>query len=222
MSVKQKTRRIQPPVRSAEHDELIKALIIEGLEAFEESFRRQYPEASQKEIRDHMTRYLCERTRFEQEHPRRSFRFSKVGERGVASDGFEHVSALGIRANSTVELLKRIDAGISFKCVERFQRLVEIPLREVAPLLQISPRTLVRRKNEGRLHPDESHRLVRVSQLFQLAVQLFEGNAESARSWLSSPHKAFRGETPLAFARTDRGMPEVENLIGRLEHGVYS
>jgi hypothetical protein len=42
-----------------------KALILKGLEVFEESFRREYPGASQEEIRDHMTRYLCERTRFE-------------------------------------------------------------------------------------------------------------------------------------------------------------
>ncbi len=76
-TVKKKTRRVQPPPRSAENDELIKALIIKGLEAFEESFQRQYPEASLDEIRDHMTRYLCERTRFEQEHPRRSFRYGR-------------------------------------------------------------------------------------------------------------------------------------------------
>ncbi len=137
-------------------------------------------------------------------------------------DGFEHVSALGIRASSTIELLTRIEVGVSFKCVERFQHLVEIPLREVALLLQISPRTLTRRKNEGRLQPDESCRLVRISGLFQMAVWLFEGNAENARSWLSSPHKAFEGKTPLAYARTDVGTCEVENLIGRLEHGVYS
>ena len=76
-TVKKNTRRVHPPARSAEHDELIKALIVKGLAAFKESFRRQYPDASQEEIRDHMTRYLCERTRFEHAHPRRSFRYGR-------------------------------------------------------------------------------------------------------------------------------------------------
>lgn len=70
------SRRPQPPPR-VDDGQLIKTLILKGLEAFEESFRRKYPGASQETIRDHMTRYLCERTRFEYEHPRRSFRYGR-------------------------------------------------------------------------------------------------------------------------------------------------
>ncbi len=72
-----KTRRVHAPPRSAAQDALLKALIVKGLEAFEDSFRRQYPAASQAELRDRMTRYLCERTRFEHQHPRRSFRHGR-------------------------------------------------------------------------------------------------------------------------------------------------
>ncbi len=71
-----RSRHPQPPPR-ADDGRLIKALILKGLEAFEESFRRKYPDASLEEIRDHMTNYLNERTRFEYEHPRRSFRFGR-------------------------------------------------------------------------------------------------------------------------------------------------
>jgi hypothetical protein len=52
-------------------------LILHGLAAFEESFRRKYPDAPREEILNHMTRYLNERTRFEYAHPRRSFRFGR-------------------------------------------------------------------------------------------------------------------------------------------------
>ena len=69
-------RLLHPPYQ--ENDgQLVKALILHGLAAFEESFRRTYPEASVKEIREHMTRYLNERTHFEYTHPRRSFRFGR-------------------------------------------------------------------------------------------------------------------------------------------------
>ena len=73
---KARSRHPQPPPR-ADGGQSIKALILHGLEAFEESFRRKYPDASLEEIRDHMSRYLNERTRFEHEHPRRSFRFGR-------------------------------------------------------------------------------------------------------------------------------------------------
>ena len=138
------------------------------------------------------------------------------------SQGFEYVSALGIRANTTLELLKRVEAGVSFKCVERFQRRLALSLEEVAALLQIPPRTLTRRKSEGRLQPDESDRLLRASRLFQLGIDLFEGDTDRARAWFSAPKKALGGKTPLEFIRTEVGAREVEHFIGRLEHGVYS
>ena len=51
---------------------------------------------------------------------------------------------------------------------------------------------------------------------------LFEGDNAAALRWLTAPRKALEGKTPLAYARTELGAREVEDLIGRLEHGVIS
>ena len=83
-------------------------------------------------------------------------------------------------------------------------------------------RTLARRKSKGKLSPDESERLLRLSRVFELAVDLFEGDNAAALRWLTSPRKALEGNTPLAYARTEVGAREVENLIGRMEHGVFA
>ncbi|MSQ47349.1 MAG: hypothetical protein EXR78_03005 [Deltaproteobacteria bacterium] len=71
-----RARRPLPP-RREDHTELVKALILKGLDAFEASFRRQYPELSQEALRDRMTAYLSERTRFDHAHPKRSFRYGR-------------------------------------------------------------------------------------------------------------------------------------------------
>ena len=39
---------------------------------------------------------------------------------------------------------------------------------------------------------------------------------------LSKPVKALGMKTPLQYAATESGAREVENLLGRLEHGVFS
>ena len=44
----------------------------------------------------------------------------------------------------------------------------------------------------------------------------------AARDWLAKPARALDGETPIEHADTEAGAREVENLIGRLEHGVYT
>ena len=58
--------------------------------------------------------------------------------------------------------------------------------------------------------------------VFGKALELFEGDARAAERWLSSPRRALGGATPLELARTEDGAGEVEALIGRLEHGVFS
>ena len=108
------------------------------------------------------------------------------------------------------------------KSLQQFQRSSGLSAAVIADLVRIPPRTLARRKSAGRLSPDESERLLRVSTLFAKAVALFEGDTGAARQWLASPKKALGGEVPLDFARTEVGAREVEALIGRLEHGVFT
>jgi putative toxin-antitoxin system antitoxin component (TIGR02293 family) len=136
--------------------------------------------------------------------------------------GGEHVyvSLLGLRTFETAELHSKLEAGLSYEAMERLRRVMDLPLTRISKLLRIPPRTLARRKEAKRLQPDESDRLVRLSRLVGLTLQLFEGDLLGARTWLTNPHPALAGEVPVDFGTTGVGAREVENLIGRLEHGI--
>jgi putative toxin-antitoxin system antitoxin component (TIGR02293 family) len=129
---------------------------------------------------------------------------------------------LGVGSLSVQSVVKRVEEGFEFSALSRFQKAIGLSLREVAELVGIPARTMVRRRAAGRLGPDESERLLRLSTVFEHALDLFEGDLASARNWLMSPKKALGGETPLWFSRTEIGGREVEALIGRLQHGVFS
>jgi putative toxin-antitoxin system antitoxin component (TIGR02293 family) len=51
---------------------------------------------------------------------------------------------------------------------------------------------------------------------------LFDGDREEARVWLTSPRQTLNEDSPLEFASTEVGAREVEDLIGRLERGVFT
>lgn len=131
-------------------------------------------------------------------------------------------ASLGLRASRTSDLIHEVERGFSFRAVKTFAAATTLPVGRIADLLNIPERTLARRRVSGRLAPDESERLLRLSRVFEKAVRLFEGDAKAAVSWLTSPKKAFGAETPLAYSRTELGAREVENLIGGLEHGVFA
>jgi putative toxin-antitoxin system antitoxin component (TIGR02293 family) len=131
-------------------------------------------------------------------------------------------SLLGLKAGGTVELLGQIKRGLGYNSIEHFIREADIPRDEAIGLVRISTRTLARRKEKGRLSPDESDRLVRAARIVSQARQLFEGDAEAANRWLKTSQPALGGSTPTEYAQTEIGAREVEGLITRLEHGVFS
>lgn len=133
-----------------------------------------------------------------------------------------YVIFLGLRTFDTQHLLKRIETGLSYTSLERFRKNINLPMRDLAELLQISLRTLNRRKKTGKLEPDESDRLVRISRLYGKTLELFEGDNEAAHDWLSRKQIGLGGARPFDLIRSEVGAREVEALIGRLEYGVFS
>ena len=138
------------------------------------------------------------------------------------SGGGERGATLGLTASNTSELIQQVERGFSFKALNTLEAKSGLPGGTLASLVGIPQRTLARRKAKGKLTPEESERLLRLGTVFELAVELFEGDNAAALRWLTAPRKALEGKTPLAYARTEVGAREVENLIGRLEHGVFS
>ncbi len=129
---------------------------------------------------------------------------------------------LGLKAETSGELIRQVGRGFAFHLLAAFESRSGISLAEIAAIVGIPPRTLARRKASGRLTSDESEKLLRLSSVFEQAVELFEGDELGARRWLTMAQKALENQTPLAYSRTELGAREVENLIGRLEHGVFA
>jgi putative toxin-antitoxin system antitoxin component (TIGR02293 family) len=130
---------------------------------------------------------------------------------------------IGLNLISTEKnkLIQNIKRGLPISAFEKIQRELEVSADTLASTVNIASRTLARRKKEGRFHPDESERVLRIASLFDRALQVLH-NQNRVRLWFKSPQKALGGKTPLEYADTEPGAREVEDLLGRLEHGVFS
>ena len=141
---------------------------------------------------------------------------------GDASNQANHyITLLGLQPQETYSLIGLVEQGFSYQELENLRNNIRLSPEEFSTLVQIKPRTLSRRKESARLLPDESDRLLRASRIYGRALELFEGDADGALRWLRQPLRALGSATPLQLSRTEVGAREVENLIGRLEHGVF-
>ena len=117
----------------------------------------------------------------------------------------------------------RIKAGLPVKEFDALRGLLGLTVEALSEKVGISIATLSRRRRGSKvLDPEHGDRIMRFARLYRLAVDLYDGDAAAARSWLSKPARALGGRPPIDFADTEAGAHEVETLIGRLEHGVYT
>jgi len=118
-------------------------------------------------------------------------------------------------------LIKKLKAGLPVGELDDLQGYLNLPMDKLAPMLGISKATLHRRKNAGRLDAAESDRVARFARLLGRAAAVME-SLENGRHWLASPQVGLGGAVPLEYSETEIGAREVEDLLGRIEYGVYS
>lgn len=98
---------------------------------------------------------------------------------------------------------------------------LQLPVATVLEWLSISPRTWARRKQLGVLDTLEGDRVARLRRLVSRA-SLVLGGAEEGRTWLTTAQRALGHRTPFDVATTEVGAEAVFQLLGRIEHGVFS
>lgn len=132
------------------------------------------------------------------------------------------MDVLTVKNTDTIALVESIEKGFSFSTFEKIVKEYSFAIQDLATTIGISQRTLTRRKVEKKLSKSESDRLVSVARLLAQADELFEEDKAKTLRWLNAPNRGLGGRTPLQMAQTETGCREVENLIGRLENGVFS
>ncbi len=117
------------------------------------------------------------------------------------------------------EAASKIDQGLFTDVLYTIQMRLGLSNKELSELLQISSRTLDRRKKESTLPSDESERSYRVARLTDQAFQVF-GDANKVAEWFSRPNYALGNQKPIDMIKSEPGARLVERLLGQIEHGI--
>jgi putative toxin-antitoxin system antitoxin component (TIGR02293 family) len=128
---------------------------------------------------------------------------------------------LGRPLSSDRDLREAIREGFPPAVVEELMRTSGLTLKELASALDLSPRSLQRRRRSGRLARYESDRLYRLARIVALANE-YLGDHQRAMRWLKHPNRALGGIAPVAAIDTELGARQVENILGRIAYGGIS
>jgi len=88
-------------------------------------------------------------------------------------------------------------------------------------ILDISVKTLERKKDADRLDKRTSSHIIEIAKVVEHAFEVFE-DEERVKHWLNSPNRALGGVKPIDLFYIPTGLGMVDNILGRIEHGIFS
>ena len=88
--------------------------------------------------------------------------------------------------------------------------------------LVVPKRTLARRvADDEPLTVEETDKALRLERIAALADRVF-GNPAKAHRWLRKPKQLLGGRTPVEFLASESGARQVEEMLYRIEHGMFA
>lgn len=114
-----------------------------------------------------------------------------------------------------------VKAGLPYASLEALISKFGLGRDEASAALHLPHRTIARRKQEQKFHADESDRVLRFARASTLAAATL-GSDEKAAQWLRRPNRALGNKPPLDLLDSDIGTRQVEEVLGRIAHGIAS
>ncbi|WP_461070811.1 type II RES/Xre toxin-antitoxin system antitoxin [Spirosoma horti] len=119
-------------------------------------------------------------------------------------------------------IIEQAQKGVPTQQVDQLAELLGISFKEMAIVLQVAERTLHRFRSEGQLDQQTSERLLLLENLTAHGLLVFDGRAEALADWLRYPLRELKGQAPLQWLNTISGFSLVDDVLTRIEYGVYS
>jgi putative toxin-antitoxin system antitoxin component (TIGR02293 family) len=125
------------------------------------------------------------------------------------------------RPRSSLDWVAIVREGLPARVLDALAENLALTRGELAAALGIAERTLARRRKNGVFTAEESAKLLRLARVTQRAAEVFE-KGDLALDWLKRSNRSLSGIRPLDLLDTDIGAENVLDVLGRVEHGVFS
>lgn len=122
---------------------------------------------------------------------------------------------------TSFDYLTATDKGIPKQAVVNLAEVMDIPMKDIAALLNLSYKTLARKRNTDPLDSLVSSLSIEIAHTVAKGLALFEDTSKLNR-WLQKENRALTGKKPIELLNTPTGINLVNKVLLRMEEGVYT
>ncbi len=123
---------------------------------------------------------------------------------------------------SPFDFIQIASKGVNANVIKNFRNYFDLSLNATAHMLNISEPSIYRwTKANKTLERNLSVKLFEISELFLVGSEVF-GGKKNFFKWLDLPNTTLGGMQPIELIQIPEGVSKIRDILGRIEHGVYS
>ena len=128
---------------------------------------------------------------------------------------------MATRPSSKIDYVTASARGIPKLSVINLAAVLNVPMKDMATLLNVSYKTLGRKKKTDILDSLSSSLSIEIANTIANGLSVFE-DADKFNRWIQKNNRALKGQKPFDLLNTPTGIKLVNQILGRIEEGVYS
>ena len=143
-------------------------------------------------------------------------------------DAYGVISWLGVpktavaRIRTRFDLLDFVKAGIPKSSIVTLADRAGLSKKFLAEdVFQISVKTLERKSAKAKMDFRISSHAIEIARVLEHALEVF-GNIERVQKWINRENHALNNKKPVTLFNTLTGLNMVNDVLGRIEEGVYT
>ena len=130
-------------------------------------------------------------------------------------------SFMASKPTSVIDFFMASSKGIPKLSVINLAELLDVPMKDMAVLLNVSYKTLGRKKKTDILDSISSSLSIEIANTIAKGFSVFE-DADKFNRWLHKENRALKGQKPFDMLSNPTGIKLVNQILGRIEEGVYT
>jgi putative toxin-antitoxin system antitoxin component (TIGR02293 family) len=122
---------------------------------------------------------------------------------------------------TSLDFITASEKGIPKQSVINLAEVLNVPMKHMANLLNISYKTLGRKRKTDAMNSIVSSLSIEIANTVAKGLAVFE-DADKFNRWLNKENRALNGQKPFDLLNTPTGIKLVNQILGRIEEGVYT
>jgi putative toxin-antitoxin system antitoxin component (TIGR02293 family) len=139
----------------------------------------------------------------------------------VLQSPFYAILNISSNLHNEMDLVNLSRKGILKQAVTNMAFKLGITQEKICEILHMSARNFQRIKDNAPLDIYTSEQTIEMASVYAKAHKIFS-NEESIKQWFQAPNYALGNQKPLDLLDTSFGVKMVTDVLGRIEHGVFS